>query len=169
MIEYIFHIFTSVKNTFKNEKLYYSNYFNACYLLLFCGKKEHIFENPSKSISVEFKLNAEKAASYKVHYQNKTVINSSLLGIIREDASFYNNLEIISVSGPKPVTDHYTMLQGKRKNRSYSANEYKAQLKNDLGNRIDIIFQISENGVAFRYHFPENSSEIKKLLKKNHL
>ncbi|WP_199287719.1 glycoside hydrolase family 97 protein [Pseudotamlana carrageenivorans] len=127
-------------------------------------KKEHFFENPSKSISVEFKLNAEKAASYKVLYQNKTVIDSSLLGIIREDASFYNNLEIISVSSPKPVTDHYTMLQGKRKNRSYSANEYKAQLKNDLGNRIDIIFQISENGVAFRYHFPENSSEIKKIV-----
>lgn len=56
------------------------------------------------------------------------------------------------------------MLQGKRKNISYSANQYIIQLQNKDGKSIEIIFQLSDDGIALRYHFPETSKEIKKII-----
>jgi len=56
------------------------------------------------------------------------------------------------------------MFQGKRKNISYAANQYTVQLQNKEGKLIDIIFQLSNGGIAFRYHFPETSKDIKKII-----
>ena len=55
------------------------------------------------------------------------------------------------------------MFQGKRKNIEYNANQYIVNLKNSQGKLMDIIFQLSHDGVALRYHFPETSKEIKKI------
>ena len=37
---------------------------------------------------------------------------------------------------------------------TYEANELVAHLKNKNGKKLDIIFQVSNDGVAFRYFFP---------------
>lgn len=126
-------------------------------------KEKTIFENPSKSITVTFELNSNKAPVYRVFHKNKMVIDSSFLGIIREDSNFYTNLEILHISEPKLISDSYSMFQGKQKKISYSANQYTVNLKSEAGNLMDIIFQLSDDGIAFRYHFPETSNEIKKI------
>jgi hypothetical protein len=130
----------------------------------FAKKPAYIFANPEKTLTVEFDLNQKNTPIYKVFYKDKLVINNSDLGIIREDANFYTDLKIIKVSEAKAVKSNYSMLQGKRKNISYSANQYTVHLKNSKGNLIDIIFQLSYDGVALRYFFPETSKEIKKIV-----
>ncbi|REE80774.1 glycosyl hydrolase family 97 [Lutibacter oceani] len=134
-------------------------------LLLSCSdkKNETLFENPLKTIKVEFNLTANKIPYYQVFYNNNKVLDSSQLGIIREDANFYNNLKIVSISEAANVSDSYSMLQGKQKDIEYNANKYTVHLENESGNLMDIIFQLSDDGVAFRYHFPETSTEIKKI------
>jgi len=134
-------------------------------LLISCSIKEDdfIFENPSKTIKVEFNLNSTKTPFYKVLYDNKIVLDSSQLGVIREDANLYTNLKIIKITEPKLIEDSYAMFQGKQKEISYSANQYTVHLQNETGSLMDIIFQLSDDGIAFRYHFPEASSEIKKI------
>ncbi|MFI0490889.1 glycoside hydrolase family 97 catalytic domain-containing protein [Flavobacterium sp.] len=127
-------------------------------------KNDYLFVNANKSIKIEFSLNQNNTPIYKVFYKDKLVMNDSELGIIREDADFYTNLKIIQVSEPKPVKSTYSMFQGKRKNISYSANQYTVHLQNSKGNLIDIIFQLSHDGIALRYHFPETSSDIKKIV-----
>lgn len=133
-------------------------------LTSFAEKKSHIFENSEKTIKIEFDLSQNKTPVYKVFYKDKQVINTSELGIIREDANFYSNLKIIKVSKPKAIESTYSMLQGKRKNISYSANQYTVHLKNSNGKLMDIIFQLSNDGIALRYYFPETSKEIKKIV-----
>lgn len=130
----------------------------------FAEKPTSIFENPDKSVTVELELNQKNTPVYKVFYKNKLVINTSELGIIREDANFYTDLKVIKVSKAKTIKSTYSMLQGKRKNISYSANQYTVHLQNSKGNLIDIIFQLSNDGVALRYFFPETSKEIKKIV-----
>ena len=127
-------------------------------------KEKTVFENPSKSITVTFELNSNKTPIYKVSYKNKIVLDSSQLGIIREDANFYTNLKIVKITEPKLMEDSYVMLQGKQKKISYSANQYTVHLQNEAGSLIDIIFQLSDDGIAFRYHFPETSTEIKRIV-----
>jgi hypothetical protein len=126
-------------------------------------KNSFILVNADKTIKIEFALSQNKTPVYSVFYKDKLVINTSELGIIREDANFYTDLKIIKVSEAKAVNSTYSMLQGKRKNISYSANQYTVHLQNSKGNLIDIIFQLSSDGVAFRYYFPETSKEIKKI------
>ena len=92
------------------------------------------------------------------------VINTSQLGIIREDANFYSDLKVVAISRAKKVNDHYTMLQGKRNEISYSANQYIVSLVNAKGEPMDIIFQLSKDGVAFRYYFPSHSKDVKKII-----
>ncbi|MFV8268872.1 glycoside hydrolase family 97 catalytic domain-containing protein [Flavobacterium sp. GT2N3] len=122
------------------------------------------FVNSNKTIKIEFSLNSKKTPSYKVFSKNKLVINTSDLGIIREDANFYTDLKIVAVSKSKPIQSNYSMLQGKRKKIAYSANQYTVSLQNKKGEAMDIIFQISHDGIALRYHFPETSTTIKKIV-----
>ena len=56
------------------------------------------------------------------------------------------------------------MFHGKQKNIDYKANQYTVHLKNKQGELIDIIFNLSDDGLAFRYEFPETSSELKKII-----
>ena len=65
------------------------------FLLTSCNyqKEDNIFQNPDKSIKVSFSLNSNKAPNYSIYYNNEVLIDSSLLGIIREDANFYNDLK----------------------------------------------------------------------------
>lgn len=134
--------------------------------LLSCNsnKEKILFVNPTKTIEIIFSLNDDKIAHYQVLYQNKMVLDSSHLGLIREDGDFYSSMSILSVSEPTYYKDSYIMLQGKRKNISYSANQYTVHLQNNSGNLMDIIFQLSDNGIVFRYYFPETSTEIKKIV-----
>jgi hypothetical protein len=98
------------------------------------------FINADKTIKVEFNLTLKKTPSYKVFYKNKLVINTSELGIVREDANFYTNMKIVNVSEVKTVASNYSMLQGKRKNIHYAANEYIVSLQNSTGEAMEIIF-----------------------------
>ena len=56
------------------------------------------------------------------------------------------------------VDDHYELLTSKRRNSVYRANRRVLELKAASGARIDIEFQVSNDGFAFRYVFPETDT-----------
>lgn len=116
-----------------------------------------------KSIKVTFGVNAKKHPYYFITKDNKLVIDSSEIGIMREDADFFNNM-ILLKSTSKTVEDHYQMLHGKKRNIHYKANQRIFSLKNKDGLLLDVVFNVSNDGVAFRYQFPEISKE-KKIIK----
>ena len=139
--------------------------FLLAFLLFSFAEKpaNYSFVNIDKTIKVEFNLSLKKTPYYKVFYKNKLVINTSELGIVREDANFYSDMKIIKVSEVKTVTSNYSMLQGKRKNINYTANQYTVSLQNKTGEAMEIIFQLSYDGIALRYHFPKTSNDIKRI------
>jgi hypothetical protein len=128
------------------------------------NRGDYTFVNSDKTISVAFNLNAKKIPYYKVFYKNKLVINTSQLGIIREDANFHTNMKILKVSEALPIQSSYIMLQGKQKNIDYKANQYTVSLENNTGEAMEIIFQLSDDGIGLRYHFPKTSNDIKKIV-----
>src|SRR5690606_32534351 len=62
------------------------------------------------------------------------------------------------------VKDNYTMLTAKKANISYTATERIIETKTSSGKKMNIIFRVSDDGVAFRYEFPETSSEVRKII-----
>ena len=130
-----------------------------------CKKNKNSITSPDKKINVLVGISENNNAFYSVKYQNSPVINRSKLGIIREDEDFYENLSLDSVSSIKIIEDEYEMPHGKKRKYSYLANRRVYYFANENGKKMDIIFQVSDDGVAFRYYFPEKSGGIKKIIK----
>jgi hypothetical protein len=90
-------------------------------------------------------------------------MQNSRLGITREDENFSHSLQVVKISSPKIVKDDYTMLNAKKKHISYRATERIIETRTPSGKKMNIIFRVSNDGVAFRYLFPETSTDVKKI------
>lgn len=130
-----------------------------------CSAKEneYLLSSPGKKISVYFWVSDNKNACYRVEFSGTAILGESKLGIIREYEDFSKDLSLESVSDVEAVKTDYEMLQGKKRHYSYTANKRVFRLKNVSGEKIDVILQVSNDGVAFRYYFPEKSETIKKI------
>ncbi|KAA3437175.1 glycoside hydrolase family 97 protein [Rufibacter hautae] len=121
-------------------------------------EKEYTIESPDQSIKVRFSLTPGQSATYTVSRGGATVLQDSRLGVVMEDADLSQGLTLASVSGVESVKDNYEILTAKRKENSYRANKRTFHLKNAEGRQLDVIFQVSNDGVAFRYYFPGQAS-----------
>jgi alpha-glucosidase len=128
-----------------------------------CGLSEKSFkiDSPSGNLSVNIQ-SGNDGITYSVSSfssgKEVPVIRLSKLGLQRSDASFAENLTIQSLTEVKEISDSYTMLTGKQKNLAYTANEATLSLKNKNGQRLEIVFRVFDEGLAFRYVFPEQTS-----------
>jgi alpha-glucosidase len=119
--------------------------------------------SPDGKIKVSVINNTEGKVFYQVKYNNNVVLQNSQLGLIREDADFSEKLKLISASPVQKVTDHYQLLTAKKYSITYLANKKVFHVRNETGKLMDIIFQLSNDGVAFCYSFPEKSNDVKKI------
>ncbi|HEV8514940.1 MAG TPA: glycoside hydrolase family 97 catalytic domain-containing protein [Cyclobacteriaceae bacterium] len=121
---------------------------------------EYTVASPDKKIFVTCD---PKKAVYRISYQSELLLMDSKLGVVREDGDFSRNLKVLSVSSPTLVKDSYTILTAKKKNITYIATELVIKTESESGKKMNIIFRVSNDGVAFRYEFPETSGDLKKI------
>ena len=124
---------------------------------------DYDIKSPDDKITVNFILSDNNRPVYRIQYKDRVVMKASRLGLICQDEDFAENLQIASVSPVQFVNDDYEMRHGKKQSFSYQANRKIFHLVNENGEKLDIIFQVSNDGVAFRYFFPEESSDVKKI------
>jgi alpha-glucosidase len=94
-------------------------------------------------------------ASLKNGNDFSEIIKKSPLGITRDDAGFTENLEFIGASDVTRIDEHYKVLTGKALNLHNLANERIVSFSSSGGNRLDVALRAYNDGVAFRYIFPE--------------
>src|SRR6188474_437185 len=131
-----------------------------CSCNLFCSGQSYTISSPDKNIFVT--CDAGKA-SYNISYKGQSVLKDSKLGLIREDEDFSKNLKVINASAPTIVRDSYTMVNAKKRNISYVATQRTIETQSVSGKKMNIVFRVSNDGVAFRYEFPEKSTDLKKI------
>jgi hypothetical protein len=102
--------------------------------------------------------------TYAIARDGKPVLLASDLGLQLAGADLTNNLTLTATSAPRLVEDRYQMAVGKRKDITYRANEQTWSLQNAKQQKIDIVFRVSNDGVAFRYIVAEPSLPLKKLV-----
>jgi hypothetical protein len=129
-----------------------------------CQNYKELVKSPNGLVTVEFFVDEDGIPEYNILYKNFIVMKNNKLGLKRDDADFSKNLKLVSASDVKKIKDNYKLLHGKKINCSYVGNNRVFHLKNFVNKDIDIIFQVSDDGVAFRYFFPGKSSEIKKII-----
>lgn len=130
----------------------------------FC-KESYTLKSPDEKISAEFRLTSAGEPVYSVSHSGTIILKESKLGIVRSDEDFSTKLTLDSVSNVSIVFDNYTLLHGKRLNNNYTGNKKIFYVKNANSKTMEIIFQVSNDGVAFRYHFPEKTDSSVEIFK----
>jgi len=129
-----------------------------------CNREDRMtLESPGGDIRVSIQLSNEGKAVYSVFLHEVPVIENSSLGILMEDGDFYSGLKLDSVSEVTLIKDKYTLLHGKTKEAGYTANRRVFHLSNGSDRQMNVIFQISDDGVAFCYSFPGTPETVKKI------
>jgi len=125
--------------------------------------EEYMIKSPNQKISVDFWLTDIGEPVYSILHSGSVVLKQSKLGVIRSDADFSDNLSLDSASSEYVVSEKYTLLHGKRLNCHYLGNKRIFYLKDPNSKTIAIIFQVSNDGVAFCYYFPEKTDRTVKI------
>ncbi len=88
------------------------------------------------------------------------MIKPSLLGISRSDGNFTNKLRFHSESKIMEFSDSYELLSSKQSMINYTGNELSVTFKNDSNQLLTIDLRALNDGVAFRYRFPETNDSL---------
>lgn len=98
--------------------------------------------------------------NYKESDKNCEAIPRINLGLSRSDQDFSKELKFIKASSLIRVTEKYNALHGKRSQCSNSANEIVVTFKNPSKIELNLIMRAYNDGVAFRYEFPQKSGSF---------
>lgn len=85
------------------------------------------------------------------------IIKPSLLGIVRHDQSF-SNLVFVSESAVKEGKESYELVTGKKLKPEDRFSEKEITFENADGKKLTIVMRVFNNGVAFRYLFPDKDT-----------
>lgn len=141
--------------------------FRLCFSLLFgaavIAHADDSVKSPNGGLEAKFSLTAAGEPRYEILRDGQVVLGESKLGLVRDDADFSKSLALADESKVESVEDRYEILTAKRRINDYRANRRVFHLVTKDGKRMDVIFQLSNDGVAFRYVFPETSATNRSL------
>lgn len=136
---------------------------NLCSILLLAATTAGAINSPDGRLAVEVDLDATGVPRYEIRHDGRVVLAASRLGLVRDDENFTKELTLMGETAVEKISDAYDLPTGKRLHNRYAANRQVFHLKARSGKKMDIVFQLSNDGVAFRYHFPEISEETHTL------
>jgi alpha-glucosidase len=111
--------------------------------------------SPDNNIKVIVSRGTDGRLLYQIFQGDQLVIEPSGLGVKTSLADFTDKLTITKVSNVIRVSDNYITPTEKRYNNTYLANEKQITIENGDRHQLKVIFRVSNDGVAFRYHFPQ--------------
>lgn len=111
-------------------------------------------QSPDKSIVLQVFLSASGEIQYSIQRSGVNVIHPSALGVMMKGHDFTQGMKLVMTSKPVRITDSYQTKNAKKSSMLYQANQLVMSFANDEKKKMDIIFRLSNDGVAFRYRFP---------------
>lgn len=117
-----------------------------------------IVRSPDRSIKLNVGLNEKGIPFYFIYFEDSLLIKPSTLGLKTKDVDFSKNLRIESVGEVVSVSQAYLLKSGKKKSIEYEANRRTIAFSTKEGRKMEIVFQLSNDGVAFRYRLLGDTS-----------
>ena len=122
------------------------------------GRTEIQLTLPAPGQTADFPA-AQKRLYYEVRHCGRRVLGRSPLGIRRTDEDFVDGLSFVKATSVEALDETYTLIHGKRKVCHAQAGERTMTFRNRNGARVEVILRAYNDGVAFRYRFPEQSDK----------
>jgi hypothetical protein len=121
-------------------------------------------QSPNQKINVSLFSNQNNdagewyiKASYNNDGKNTEAIPRIDLGLSRSDQDFAKELKFLKAGKPLLVREQYTAIHGKKSVCTNSANEVVVSFENPSKAKLNIIIRAYNDGIAFRYEFPEKA------------
>ncbi|MDG3581086.1 glycoside hydrolase family 97 protein [Galbibacter pacificus] len=103
--------------------------------------------------------------TYHVKRNGKILIKPSPMGVISNDYDFTNGLKIVDISSVQERTEKYQLKVGHQSKINHILQTKSVVVKNTKGGTMVVDLVSGEEGVAFRYRFPE-ADQKKHTIKK---
>ncbi len=133
-------------------------YTSICFLFSIIVFSQSV-KSPSNEIELNFKLSSEGTPTYSVNYKNKLVVNDSNLGLkLKNSENLVNDFQVIDSKNStfneswKPVLGEQASIQNHYNELKVALNQTKTNVK------INIIFRVFKEGIAFRYEVPKQDN-----------
>lgn len=124
---------------------------------------------PSGDIGLIFNLKDGHIPTYSVTYKNQPIVKESLMGIVlKNDTPLNRDFQLID-SHALPFNETWHPVLGEKSNIVNEYNELTIELlQNKTNRKMNIIFRVFNEGVAFRYDLPEQD-ELNHFIVKDEL
>ncbi|MDH3269140.1 MAG: glycoside hydrolase family 97 catalytic domain-containing protein, partial [Ignavibacteria bacterium] len=116
--------------------------------------------SPDNKLEVEFLINKNGKTGYIVDFSNKRVIDTSYFSFdFQDQKSFGTNLEIVNAS-TSTFDETWETVLGEQRYIKNNYNELKVEVeeRGEAGRKCFIVFRVFNDGVAFRFEFPEQEN-----------
>lgn len=116
--------------------------------------------SPDKNLTLKFELNASGTPTYQLKYKKKDVIKTSKLGIETKDVpSFLTGFTVVK-NEQATADESWNPVWGEQKTIRNHYNELLVTLsqKAEKDRFIRIRFRLFDDGLGFRYEFPEQDN-----------
>jgi hypothetical protein len=120
--------------------------------------------SPDGRTAIAISQQEDGRLTYRVTHAGVTVLDESPLGIRRADQDFSDRLRFLSASTVPSVDDRYPMPHGKRREHHAVGRQQTLTFTNAAGARLELIVRADNDGVAFRYRFPEHDSQARTVV-----
>jgi len=147
------------------KKMLFAVVMVICGIVSFAQTKINI-KSPNKNIELNFWLNDKGASMYSVSYKNKEVILPSALGFqlkqtmsnealpaLKENLVITSSVQTSADTKWKPVWGDVKEIR-----ENYSQQKISLSQMGDKAINFNIIFKVFDDGVGFRYEFPQQKN-----------
>ena len=116
-----------------------------------------VVKGPDEKLQLAVFVQNETKPCYSVSYNGKTMLEKSPLGMNTNIGDLTKNLKLTGHSVDK-IDTVYQQTRIKVSNVHYRANELTCHLENEQGQKLGVIFRVSDNE-AFRYTLPHQGGK----------
>lgn len=130
----------------------------------FTAAAQVVIFSPDNKIAVTVSTEEGGKINYSVMAGQTEVLRKSSLGMVLDMADLGTGFSFVKASPQELVADTYSLAHGKKLKTVYTANKTTLQFKKQGGAILEITFQVSNDGVAFRYELPGNSDQSAQMI-----
>jgi len=116
-------------------------------------------ESPDGRVAVNIEMGDQGVPFYRVLLNGRELVERSPLGLVTSLAWWDRDLSLVDAGSLERVEDRYVLRHGKQSDVTYEANRRVVRLANPDRQLLDVVFQVSNDGLAFRYEIPEQGGE----------
>jgi hypothetical protein len=129
--------------------------------LLHAELKTWSLASPDRRAGISVSLSDEGRLSYQVTRAGRIVVQTSPLGLIRDDRSFDHGLHFKRADDPVKSREQYELFAGIMPRVDRQLIRRSVEFRNGDNEELILDLAASDEGVAFRYRFPGQSTDAR--------